>query len=165
MAGEHLRYTRGSNPQPRDISSTASLRQASNQSETFVRESVARSYETTQGEFSLCDRCHVKNHADRRSDITGHTLVTNVVLAMALTTLSVGRQGPAFAQERRAAAGKQTPVDRDKGYLVFGYSALKNLPPSYVPAPGDAVQTVTCSLARDEYESVQIGVHAIAGDL
>ncbi len=53
-------------------------------------------------------------------------------------------------------------LDRDKGYVVFNYSTLKNLPPSHVPAPGDVVKKLSCALARNEYESIQFGVHAIS---
>ncbi len=56
-------------------------------------------------------------------------------------------------------------VDRDKGYVVFNYSTLKNLPPSHVPTPGDVAKQVSCTLAGDEYEPVQIGVHALADGL
>ncbi len=56
-------------------------------------------------------------------------------------------------------------LDRDKGYVVFNYSTLKNLPPSHVPTPGDVAKQVSCSLAGDEYEPVQIGVHALADGL
>ena len=49
-----------------------------------------------------------------------------------------------------------------QGYMVFEHSTLQNLPASHVPAPGDAVDSVACTMARDEYESMQIGVHALA---
>ena len=36
------------------------------------------------------------------------------------------------------------------------------MPPSYIPAEADQVQSISCTLAQDEYESVQIGVRAAA---
>ena len=52
--------------------------------------------------------------------------------------------------------------DLDRGYVVFNYSTLKNLSPAHVPAPDKAAKKASCALARDEYESVQFGVHALA---
>ena len=56
-------------------------------------------------------------------------------------------------------------ADDDKGYVVFEYTTQENLRPDHVPAQGAIVDTVSCTLARDEYEPVQIGVHASADRL
>ena len=53
----------------------------------------------------------------------------------------------------------------DKGYVVFEYTTQENLRPDHVPAQGAIVDTVSCTLARDEHEPVQIGVHASADRL
>ena len=60
---------------------------------------------------------------------------------------------------------KWTEAERRKGYVVFSHSTVERLPPSYVPARASIVKKVSCSLARAEYESLQIGIHAVAGDL
>ena len=67
-----------------------------------------------------------------------------------------------FCAAFEPAHGQQTLDTQHPGYVVFSYSTLKNLPPSYIPAEADQVQRISCTLARDEYESVQIGVHAAA---
>ena len=53
----------------------------------------------------------------------------------------------------------------EKGYVVFEHPTLENLPPAHVPAPEAIVDTVSCALARGEYEPIQIGVHARDGGL
>ena len=53
----------------------------------------------------------------------------------------------------------------DKEYVVFEYTTQENLRPDHVPAEEEIVDTVSCVLARDEYEPVQIGVHALADRL
>ena len=93
--------------------------------------------------------------------MTRHNIVIYVMLAVGLITFNVSRQREAIGQENLDAARKWTQGDRDKGYVVFNYSTLKNLPHSQIPSPGNVLQMVSCVLARDEYESVQIGVYAV----
>ena len=49
--------------------------------------------------------------------------------------------------------------------MVFNHSTLSNLPPAHVPAAGGTAHSVSCVLARDEFESVQIGIRAVNTDL
>jgi hypothetical protein len=66
--------------------------------------------------------------------------------------------GVAFAQE-------WTRAEVDRGYLVFSHSTLENLPASYVPPRQAVTGALSCALAQGQYESVQIGVHALADDV
>ncbi len=68
-------------------------------------------------------------------------------------------------QDNSGAPMEWMKLDRDKGYVVFNYGTLKNLPPSHVPTPDDVAKEVSCALARDEYESIQFGVHALSDDI
>ena len=62
----------------------------------------------------------------------------------------------------KPASGQQTPDVGNTNYVVFSHSTLQNLAPSHIPAETDQLQNISCTLAQDEYESVQIGVHATA---
>ena len=62
----------------------------------------------------------------------------------------------------KPASGQQTPDVGNTSYVVFSHSTLQNLAPSHIPAEADQLQNISCTLAQDEYESVQIGVHATA---
>ena len=90
------------------------------------------------------------------------SMVAYAVVAVGLTAFNVRGEGEANMQDSSVAPMEWMKLDRDKGYVVFNYSTLKNLPPSHVPTPDDVVKKVSCALARDEYESIQIGVHAIS---
>ena len=74
-----------------------------------------------------------------------------------LIGLAAEGQAPARAPWSEAAL--------KKGYAVFEHSTIENLPASHAPGPNDVVKKVSCALARDEYESVQIGVHALTDDI
>ena len=52
-------------------------------------------------------------------------------------------------------------ADPETGYTVFEYSTMANLPPHHAPTPEAIADTVSCALARGEYEPIQIGVHAL----
>ncbi len=63
------------------------------------------------------------------------------------------------------ASGQQTPDAGNTSYLVFHHSTLQNLTPAHIPAAADQLQNISCTLAQDEYESVQIGVHATTTEI
>ena len=58
-----------------------------------------------------------------------------------------------------------TDRERQNGYVVFQHSTMTNLLDSHVPDRAAVVERVSCDLARGEYESLQIGVHALADEL
>ena len=58
-----------------------------------------------------------------------------------------------------------TCAEDNKGYVVFEHTTLGNFSPTHNPPPEAIVETVSCTLARGEYEPIQIGVHAVAGGL
>ena len=89
-------------------------------------------------------------------------MITSVYVVL----MTVLASGIAYAQAGDPVAGAQwKTTELEKGYVVFEHSTLENLPPTHVPVPEAIVDTVSCALARGEYESVQIGVHALAGGL
>ena len=53
----------------------------------------------------------------------------------------------------------------DTGYVVFEHTTLGNFSPTHNPQPEAMVKTVSCTLARGEYEPIQIGIHAVTGGL
>ncbi len=63
------------------------------------------------------------------------------------------------------AAPQWRKTELEKGYVVFEHTTLENIAPTHVPAPEAIVETVSCALARGEYEPIQIGVHALADGL
>jgi hypothetical protein len=78
----------------------------------------------------------------------------------------VGLTAVHFCAPGKSAANEEwTSAEQDIGYVVFEHSPMNNLSASHVPAPEDVTQQLSCTLARDEYESVQLGVHALAGGL
>ena len=58
-----------------------------------------------------------------------------------------------------------TCAGNDTGYVVFEHTTLGNFSPTHNPQPEAIVETVSCTLARGEYEPIQIGVHAVTGGL
>ena len=83
------------------------------------------------------------------------------LLAGALMTSPIGR-----AQDGEAPALPQwTAAESQRGYVVFACNPMEKVAASYVPDRNAVVEDVSCTLARDEYESVQIGVCALADDL
>ena len=84
-------------------------------------------------------------------------------LAVVMLAGAILASGVAFARDDQTAAPTSwSPAEMKKGYVVFEYTTMKNLTPAYVPARDDVVKKVSCALARDEYESIQFGVHALA---
>jgi len=64
-----------------------------------------------------------------------------------------------------SAPTRWTQTESDKGYVVFEYNPMAKLAASHIPDRREVVNEVSCALARGEYESLQIAVHALAGDL
>ena len=91
------------------------------------------------------------------------------ILRAATALLTVFAAGIANAQgadrAQKAAAAQWTPAERKKGYVVFRHHTLDILRPSHVPTREIIADQVSCALAQGEYESLQLGVHAVAGDL
>ena len=90
-----------------------------------------------------------------------YRILTAVIVACALLALGV---------EYATAAGQPpqpewTQADTARGYVVFSHSTLSRVGPGYVPAREAIVDKVSCALAGNEYESLQLGVHAIESDL
>jgi HEAT repeat protein len=54
---------------------------------------------------------------------------------------------------------------RRMGYVVFEHSPMVTLQPRHVPEPERIVDTISCVLAQEEYESIQLGVHALAAGI
>ena len=71
----------------------------------------------------------------------------------------------ASASSNNDAAPQWTDAEQRAGYVVFTHSADQRLPAELVPQRAAIVSGVSGTLARDEYESLQIGVHAVSCDL
>ena len=56
-------------------------------------------------------------------------------------------------------------AEHEIGYVVFEHTTLEPIPSTQIPKPDAIVDTVSCALARGEYEPIQIGVHALADGL
>ena len=61
--------------------------------------------------------------------------------------------------------GEWTQAELDAGCVVFQYSPMKNLSPAFVPSREIVAEKLSCVLARNEYESIQFGVHALTDDI
>lgn len=64
-----------------------------------------------------------------------------------------------------SAVPQWTEDQTAKGYVVFAHSTLARLGADYVPTRVAIVDKLSCTLAGNEFESLQLGVHAIGGDL
>ena len=73
----------------------------------------------------------------------------------------IGFAGVVFAIAVASAGAEWSPIEKQDGYVVFNYSNLVNLPATHVPARESIAKSLACTLALDEYESIQFGVHAI----
>jgi len=94
--------------------------------------------------------------------MTRYRIRTAGLLAAAVSWLGIASAHGAETN----GAGAWTAAQRQQGYVVFHHDNLRLLEPSDVPAPDAAAgKTITCSLARGEYEPVQIGIHALAPDI
>ena len=60
---------------------------------------------------------------------------------------------------------RRAGAETDKGFLVFEHSILRQLARDYVPAPNGSPGAISCSLARGQYRSLCVGVHAAGTDL
>ena len=65
----------------------------------------------------------------------------------------------------KTAAPQWHDAELKKGYVVFEYTTLDNLPGKYVPPRQSVTGKVSCAMAQGEYNSLQIGVHALADSL
>ncbi|HCN07833.1 MAG TPA: hypothetical protein DIT01_07850 [Lentisphaeria bacterium] len=73
----------------------------------------------------------------------------------------IGLAGLVIAVAVADAGAEWTSVEKQDGYVVFNYSNLVNLPATHVPARETIAKSLACTLASDEYESIQFGVHAL----
>jgi len=85
----------------------------------------------------------------------GRMLCTGAAFALVLLEF-------ATAAEERIVTGQQI---EGRVYAVLSRSTLSPFPEGYEPATEDVVDAVTCTLARDEYEPLLIGVHTIGRPL
>jgi len=92
-------------------------------------------------------------------------VVMTALFAAGTVILCVGYSIEASAQDNEAAHPKWMQTEQDAGYVVFGHTTMENLAPSHVPGRDAIAKKLSCALARNEYESVQFGVHALAGDV
>ncbi len=88
-----------------------------------------------------------------------------MVLAGAVASASVIMVVGLAAAADEAPRGGWTEAQTARGYVVFSHSTLERLGAEHVPSRDAIVEKVSCALARNEYESLQIGVHAIGADL
>ena len=88
-----------------------------------------------------------------------------LTLCIQVVLISGAVLGIGWTQKADAAAAQWTQIETEKGYVIFLQNTLENLPPEHVPARKAITNKVACTLARGEYKSVQIGVHALDGDL
>ena len=88
-----------------------------------------------------------------------------ILAAMLLTGTCLSMKVAHAADDATPAEPKWTGPQLEKGYVVFEYGIMANLPPTHVPAGASLVTGVSRDVARGEYESLQVGVHALAGDL
>lgn len=56
-------------------------------------------------------------------------------------------------------------AEHEQEYVVFQHTTLENLPATQLPKSESITGTVSCALARGEYEPIQIGVHALNHEL
>lgn len=66
---------------------------------------------------------------------------------------------------RSNAATQWTEKETTRGYVAFVHSTLAQRPTNYVPTRKAIVSRIGCTLAQGEYQSVQVGVHALNADL
>ena len=95
-------------------------------------------------------------------DVSRHaaTMCMCVILSIVMAS------GAAWGQpDGSPAAPKWTQAELLKGYVVFEHSTLEHLAPTYVPERKAVSRKVSCALARDQYGSVEIGVHALTDGL
>ena len=88
-------------------------------------------------------------------------VVSVLSIATATTILWVAVSREVCGQDSEGGKPKWTQAEQNRGYVVFEYSTMSNLAPDHVPARDSIVTMLSCELARDEYESIQFGVHAL----
>ena len=91
--------------------------------------------------------------------------VMTALFAIGTVIICVGYSIEASALDNKGTHPNWTQAEQDTGYVVFRYTTMENLAPSHVPARDAVATKLSCALARDEYESIQFGVHALAGDV
>ena len=69
------------------------------------------------------------------------------------------------ASADEAETGRWTQGERETGYVVFRHHPLHALDPAHRPPRQWVTDAVSCVLAQREHESLQLGVHAVAGEL
>ena len=87
-----------------------------------------------------------------------HCIRTAALVAAASSWLCIACAHAAESDKVSAWTAEQL----EQGFVAFGHHNLQLLEATDVPTPEAAAnKTVTCSLAQGEYESVQIGIHAL----
>ncbi len=89
-----------------------------------------------------------------------------LIICVCVVLITVMASGIAYAQAGEPTAAPQWgEAELEKGYVVFEHDTLERMPGDYVPARQKITDSLSCALARGEYKSVQIGVHATADEL
>ena len=95
-----------------------------------------------------------------------HANINVVAVAVSVTVaMLVWAPACAYGAEDEGAPSKWTPAEQQAGYVVFWPSIVERVGADYVPDRSAIGETISCALAKNEYESVQIGVYAIGADL
>jgi HEAT repeat protein len=97
--------------------------------------------------------------------MTQSNAVKVVFIASAFVNNSLALGDDTDSLDARASLTKWTQAEQEKGYVVFTHSTLQLMPSAHVPRRKTVAEQVSVELARGEYESVQIGVHALGGPL
>lgn len=88
--------------------------------------------------------------------------VSAALTSLAIMALAVIGSACAHAAETPAAWGDAA---LRAGYVVFGRSTMARIPNDAAPTPAEVISEAQVTLAQGEYESLQIGVHALGGAL
>lgn len=118
---------------------------------SFVKESVRLGYHdggaeatptaaVARREASALSMRQNRRHASRA-----------VARALALLALAVALMGASAFSES----------DHERGFVTFQRSTLKRISPQSWPAPGETPASLHMQAAWDEYEPLQVGVHAV----
>ena len=84
---------------------------------------------------------------------------TIVILAALLYT------NPLVGQEHEHTESLFSAAEEQRGYVLFVHPTADRMAPGHVPARDTIVAAVACELARNERESLQVGVYALAEEL
>ena len=97
------------------------------------------------------------------------TSLSTHVVVLAVMTLTVLRPGFAGVSGNRPIRQERptqfSDAERKRGYVVFVHPTSDRMVPEHVPAQDAIVDRVACELARNERESIQIGLYPLVDSL